>query len=59
MITIVLDMELDGHNEGNLEKEVQPNYSPKFPVVDCWENSKYHAYPCDLRSDMKRDFVKI
>ena len=48
--------------EGNPEvKEVQPNpHSPKFPVVDCWENSKYHAYPwpdLPIRYE-KRDFVK-
>ncbi len=48
--------------EGNPEvKEVQPNpHFPKFPVVDCWENSKYHAYPwpdLPIRYE-KRDFVK-
>ena len=43
--------------EGNPEvKEVQPNpHSPKFPVVDCWENSKYHAYRQTCQSDMKKE----
>lgn len=47
--------------EGNPEVKQWQMFGqgPKFPVVDCWENPKYHAYPwpeLPIRYE-KRDFI--